>query len=303
MKAKKVMAMCLVSTMLAGMVGETAISVSADDKLKVALVLPGKKDDVSFNQSIYEGVENFVANRKDIDLQVVENVYEVSDITPTLTEFADSGYDVVIGHGYQFTDPMIEVGAKYPDVNFLGGCTVKQSENVGSYDVHLEAGGYLMGVVAALAKDQKSQEGMKVLRRGQSRSIRLLRFRKSLPETGMIRAEHMRLRSVCTIRASTAFGILAMASGWAWFRLLRKRTNMYSAMWRIRRLLPLSRYSVGFSIAGINRLNRCSRTFRMVPLEKRPVPTRSIGLRCQIADLKWFRLMTRRERFLMKISR
>ena len=153
MKAKKVMAMCLASTMLAGLFGETAISVSADDKLKVALVLPGKKDDVSFNQSIYEGVENFVANRKDIDLQVVENVYEVSDITPTLTEFADSGYDVVIGHGYQFTDPMIEVGAKYPDVNFLGGCTVKQSENVGSYDVHLEAGGYLMGVVAALATE------------------------------------------------------------------------------------------------------------------------------------------------------
>jgi len=39
----------------------------------------------------------------------------------------------------------------YPEVAFLLGCGVGDAPNVIRYDVQLEAGGYLMGVVAALA--------------------------------------------------------------------------------------------------------------------------------------------------------
>jgi len=121
-------------------------------KLKVALVLPGKKDDVSFNQAMYRGMNDYYEQHKDeIDLTVVENIYEVSDIEPTLIEYADEGYDVIIGHGYQFTEPLVKVAKQYPNVAFLLGCGADETTNSAMYDVQLEAGGYLMGVIAALA--------------------------------------------------------------------------------------------------------------------------------------------------------
>lgn len=127
-------------------------AVSAADKLKVALVLPGKADDVSFNQAMYRGAMAFAAQHPDaIELKVVEGVYDVADIDPTLRDYADAGYDVIIGHGYQFTEPVDTVAEQYPEVAFLLGCGVKYRANSQIYDVQLEAGGYLMGVVAALA--------------------------------------------------------------------------------------------------------------------------------------------------------
>jgi basic membrane protein A len=121
-------------------------------KLKVALVLPGKKDDVSFNQAMYLGVKSYADEHADrISLQVVEEVYEVADIEPALLDFADQGYDVIFGHGFQFMEPIINVAPRYPKANFLLGTGYKSVDNSGVYDVHLQSGGYLMGVVAALA--------------------------------------------------------------------------------------------------------------------------------------------------------
>ncbi|MDD2371585.1 MAG: BMP family protein [Firmicutes bacterium] len=127
-------------------------SSDTSNKLKVALILPGKKDDLSFNQSMYEGMMAYVkANPDKIDLKVTENVYEVSDIEPALLDFADQGYDVIIGHGFQFMEPLIKVAAQYPDTAFVLGTGYKFESNSVIYDVSLDRGGYQMGVIAALA--------------------------------------------------------------------------------------------------------------------------------------------------------
>jgi basic membrane protein A len=90
--------------------------------------------------------------RKDkIDLQVVEEVYEVADIEPALRDFADQGYQVIFGHGFQFMEPIVNVAPHYPKADFLLGTGYKTVDNSAVYDVHLQSGGYLMGVVAALA--------------------------------------------------------------------------------------------------------------------------------------------------------
>ena len=153
---KKILAFVLALVMVLALVAcgtakEETVEGSA--KLKVALVLPGKKDDVSFNQAMYRGMNEYFENHsEEIDLTVVENIYDVADITPALTEYADSGYDVVIGHGYQFSEPVVTVAEQYPEVAFLLGCGVIDGiANATQYDVQLEAGGYLMGVIAALA--------------------------------------------------------------------------------------------------------------------------------------------------------
>lgn len=120
--------------------------------LKVALILPGKKDDVSFNQAMFQGMQKYAdAHKDEIDLKIVENVYEVADIEPALMDFADQGYDVVFGHGFQFMEPIVKVAPNYPDTDFLLGTGYKSVDNSAIYDVELESGGYLMGVIAALA--------------------------------------------------------------------------------------------------------------------------------------------------------
>ncbi len=155
---KKFVALLLVMLMALSLVACGAEKAPAEEnvetaeKLKVALVLPGKKDDVSFNQAMYRGMNDyFDAHSEEIELTVVENIYDVADIEPTLIEYADTGYDVVIGHGYQFSEPVVTVAEQYPDVAFLLGCgVIDPVANVSQYDVQLEAGGYLMGVIAAL---------------------------------------------------------------------------------------------------------------------------------------------------------
>lgn len=123
-------------------------------KLKVALVLPGKKDDVSFNQAMYEGVSSYAAAHADtVELKIVENVYEVADIEPALSDFADQGYDVIFGHGFQFMEPLVNVADKFQDSYFLLGTGYMFRKNSAIYDVALESGGYLMGVIAALASE------------------------------------------------------------------------------------------------------------------------------------------------------
>lgn len=119
--------------------------------LKVALILPGKVDDVSWNQAMYEGMK---ALEKDyagkIEVTYSENVYEVANIEPALRDFATQGYDLIIGHGFQFQEPIIKVASEFPNTKFALGTGYKTAANTCIYDIQLEDGGYLMGTLAGL---------------------------------------------------------------------------------------------------------------------------------------------------------
>ncbi|MGQ9850799.1 MAG: BMP family protein [Aggregatilineaceae bacterium] len=120
-------------------------------KVKVALILPGRADDVSWNQASFEGMNAAVEalqGKIEVELTVVEQVYDPVDIEPALLDYAQQGYDLVVGHGFQFQEPIIKVAEDYPDVNFAIGTGFKLAPNVGVYDVKLEQGGYLMGLIA-----------------------------------------------------------------------------------------------------------------------------------------------------------
>jgi basic membrane protein A len=119
----------------------------------VALILPGRADDVSWNQASFEGMNSAVDELNEegmieVELTVVEQVYDPVDIEPALLDYAQQEYDLVVGHGFQFQEPIIKVAEDYPDVNFAIGTGFKLAENVGVYDVKLEQGGYLMGMIA-----------------------------------------------------------------------------------------------------------------------------------------------------------
>lgn len=115
---------------------------------RVALILPGRADDVSWNQAAFEGMNWAAEQLGDVNVTVVEQVYNVADIEPALLDYAQQGYDMVVGHGFQFQEPIIKVAADYPNIHFALGTGYKLAPNVGVYDVKLEEGAYIMGIIA-----------------------------------------------------------------------------------------------------------------------------------------------------------
>jgi basic membrane protein A len=131
--------------------GGSQVTTGGEEPFKVALILPGKADDVSFNQAMYQGMKNVEKAMGDkIQVTYVEEVYEVADIEPALRDFASEGYDFVIGHGFQFMEPIVKVATEFPDVAFALGTGYKTVINSCVYDVHLQEGGYLMGILAGM---------------------------------------------------------------------------------------------------------------------------------------------------------
>lgn len=151
--------MLVISLLVTGCGGSSAPAANSGDNaqgsgakpLKVALILPGKVDDVSWNQAMYEGMK---ALEKDyagkIQVTYSENVYEVANIEPALRDFATQGFDLIIGHGFQFQEPLIKVAAEFPNTKFALGTGYKTAANTCLYDIQLEDGGYLMGTLAGL---------------------------------------------------------------------------------------------------------------------------------------------------------
>ncbi len=124
---------------------------AASGAFRVALILPGRADDQSWNQAAAAAM-NWAKDNAGfpVELKVVEQVYNVADIEPALRDYAQQGYDLVIGHGFQFQEPIIKVAADFPKVHFALGTGFKLAPNVGVYDVKLEQGAYLMGILAGM---------------------------------------------------------------------------------------------------------------------------------------------------------
>lgn len=138
---------------LAGLlfIGFTGPAIAKDKPLKIALILPGKIDDVSWNQAMYEGMKRVEKEMGDkIEVSYTEEVYEVADIEPALRDFASEGYDLIFGHGFQFMESIMKVAEQFPKVMFALGTGYKTLPNTCVYDIKLEEGGYLMGILAGM---------------------------------------------------------------------------------------------------------------------------------------------------------
>jgi basic membrane protein A len=145
--------------LLRGMLGGLALAAtlalpivpaSAAD-LKVALVLPGSISDGGWNQQAYEGLKKVEA-KGGFKTTLSENVKQ-SDIPQVVRGYADDGYDLVIGHGFQFGSLFMEIGGEYPKTKFFGTTFAPSGTvppnvmfvNTRPYDV-----AYGMGALAAL---------------------------------------------------------------------------------------------------------------------------------------------------------
>ncbi len=127
---------------------------SGGENWKVAMVMPGKINDVSWNAAGYQGL---VGAKKvlSIDYSYSENV-SVADVETALRDYASQEYDLILAHSFEYGDAVKKVAKDYPNTKFGWGTGIESSKNVTIYDWPAHQGGYLAGMLAAsLSKTNK----------------------------------------------------------------------------------------------------------------------------------------------------
>ncbi len=123
-----------------------------DSIKKVAMLLPGSISDQSFNYSAYLGLEQI--KEMGYEVQFVESVAE-NEIESTYRTFAQGDFQLIIGVGWEFVDPIVPVAKDFPDKYFYvyGSAPagdVELSDNVAFSNNKEFEGAYVCGVMAGL---------------------------------------------------------------------------------------------------------------------------------------------------------
>ena len=118
-----------------------------DGAFRVALVTPGPVSDAGWNAAAFEGLGRIAA-----ELDAATSHVEAGNPAAheeAFRDFARRGYDLVFGHGFEFADAALTVGAEYPDTRFVITSGLATRPNVAGLVFRLEEAAYLAGILAA----------------------------------------------------------------------------------------------------------------------------------------------------------
>lgn len=118
-----------------------------DGVLKVALITPTAVNDSGWSALAYRGLE---AIRVNLGADVSNVVASTpADIEDAMRSYAQKGFDLIIGHGYEYNQHGIKVGKEFPNTVFVSSSGDKTAKNVGAFRFYLEQATYLLGILAA----------------------------------------------------------------------------------------------------------------------------------------------------------
>ena len=125
---------------------EPASGSSGPSDIKIGILIPGSPTDGGHCQLAADAGET-LKEEYGYTVSVVEAT-EANTIKNEAEAMAQSGYDIILGHGGQFVTPFSEIAPDYPDSWFLtsGGDLV--SENQFPLCICLEESSYIAGVIA-----------------------------------------------------------------------------------------------------------------------------------------------------------
>jgi basic membrane protein A len=140
----------------AGLLNSTAAiaqEYTAENPLKVALVLHGTLGDKSFFDSAAAGMAKATAELP-VEVKIIELGYDRSKWQAGLADATDSGYDVIIAGTFDMTGYIVELAPEYPDVKFIDfddspDFTACECSNVLAVQYGTSTAGYLAGYAAA----------------------------------------------------------------------------------------------------------------------------------------------------------
>lgn len=124
-------------------------SSQAEKPMKVAAILSGEISDMGWNSFAYKGLVN--AEKKfGVEIAYSEKVSD-SDAEEFFRGYAQDGFDLVIGHGFEFGKPAENVAKDFPDTQFvITSINLVKEPNLGSTTTDNPQQGFVAGTVAAL---------------------------------------------------------------------------------------------------------------------------------------------------------
>jgi len=115
---------------------------------KVALLLPGSANDQSWNTSGFAGL-NQIKKELGAEIAYSENV-SAAEMVEAFRGYARRDFGLIFGHGGQFLDAALRVGADFPKTRFVVAAgTQGNGSNVDSVDMARDQFAYVIGFVAA----------------------------------------------------------------------------------------------------------------------------------------------------------
>ena len=116
----------------------------------VAMILPGLITDEAFNQFTYEGM---VKAKDELGIKTAykENVTQDEQVE-VLRQFAQQGYQIIIGQGGQFGEAVSIVAEEFPDRQFIFsvGTDTFDLPNMSAATISYSHAGFIGGVLAGL---------------------------------------------------------------------------------------------------------------------------------------------------------
>ena len=119
--------------------------------VKIALIIENTIDDKGWCQAMHDGIEEaqkLLPGR--IEYSYSEKMLPV-DAGSAARQYAAQDFNIIIGHGAQYKNMVLEMAEEFPDVTFAFGTSAEVGpDNVFTYMPESEETGYLNGVIAGL---------------------------------------------------------------------------------------------------------------------------------------------------------
>lgn len=129
---------------------ESEASSSSDGVVKAAIITSGPVNDLGWNQGMVEGAEKLEAEGL-IDLTVVQQDSGATSeqIAQIVTDLAEDGNNLIVGHSFNYGEPIKGVIADYPDVMFAyAGGFGDITANLADYSQPFYEASFLSGILA-----------------------------------------------------------------------------------------------------------------------------------------------------------
>ncbi|MEQ8765375.1 MAG: BMP family protein [Planctomycetota bacterium] len=118
-----------------------------DDRFSVALVTPGTSDDRGWNAGAHDGL---ILIGSELEARIAHQVAADSQRQKeAFVDFAEEGYELVFGHGYEFQAHALEICKKYPDTIFISTSGDQSGPNFAPIRFRIEEATYLLGYLGA----------------------------------------------------------------------------------------------------------------------------------------------------------
>lgn len=122
---------------------------------KVALLTSGPVTDHGWNQSAYDGLQQIKSTLgAQVSNQEIDNP---SQIAQALQSYASQGFNLIIAHGDEYSDPAAKVAPQFPKTIFVTTGGDKSAPNLAPIIFATEQGTYIQGMEAAFVS--KSNKG------------------------------------------------------------------------------------------------------------------------------------------------